>query len=107
MLEPARVVDETGNLRKWDAIRDKFLAGSLIPFLGAGASSFAEGNHPPSARQLLEHLAAKCNLCTSPTPGEHNTMLYCNESCRRPNYDLARLASYYQLVREIASHIGL
>jgi hypothetical protein len=93
-------LDEIGSLRKWDAIRDRFLAGSLIPFLGAGASSFTEGKHPPSGRHLLEQLAAKCNVRTRWGPDERGATLYCNENCQRPNYDLARLASYYQLVRE-------
>jgi hypothetical protein len=83
-----------------DVVRDRLFEGTLIPFLGAGASSFAGVAHPPSGRALLEVLAKKCGIRQQCEHGCGGTALYCNENCRRPRYDLARIASYYQLVKE-------
>jgi hypothetical protein len=88
------------SLRRWDAIRDRLLEGTLIPFLGAGASSFSGTDHPPSGKALLEALAEKCQVPRHCVPGCGDIALYCNENCLRPGYDLARIASYYQLVQE-------
>ena len=73
-------------------IAEGLAAGRIIPFLGAGASSFAsslQNISPPSGTELLATLAEEAEL-----------EIYCGKKCGRPLYDLSRVASYYQLVKE-------
>lgn len=73
-------------------VAQKFLSGLMIPFLGAGASSY-EGafprERPPNAEELIEQLSKEAGLDVS---GQ--------DTGGKPRYDLPRVASYYQLVAE-------
>ena len=74
----------------WLNLCELFSQGLVIPFLGAGASAFGTGpgSSPPLGRGLLEKLAQRANVQAD-----------CGVSgCTHPPYDLARLASYYQMV---------
>ncbi len=71
----------------FDVLMGMFEKGEIIPFLGAGVSSFAaaqDGGAPPSAQTLSEDLAKKAGISIF-----HN-------GCSHPRMDLARIASYYQ-----------
>jgi SIR2-like domain len=73
----------------WDPLVSMLRSGTLVPFLGAGASSFAadqEGGAPPSGFRLGEKLATRAAL--EPICGF--------SGCQHKRLDLARLASYYQ-----------
>jgi hypothetical protein len=73
----------------WPIFVQKLMKGSIIPFLGAGASAYCAdqaGGAPPSGARLSAQIA-----------GEAGLAIGCNrEGCGRPIFDLARLASYYQ-----------
>jgi SIR2-like domain len=80
-----------------DDLAEWFLEGTIIPFLGAGVSSYnrngAEGALPDS-KALAAYLAERASMeieCVlgCPTNG-------CDNRCSRPLYDLARVSSYYQ-----------
>jgi hypothetical protein len=100
---------EETSMLPWAAIAEGLLAGRIIPFLGAGASSFdrsIKGGCPPSGNDLLAALAAEAGLpiacgnqclqSQQSSPPGAGAPLY---QCTRPNYDLSRVASYYQLVK--------
>lgn len=88
---------------RWRVIAEGLLAGRIIPFLGAGASSFAsgpDGASPPSGNALLATLAEEAELA-----------IRCGGAqCARTIYDLSRVASYYTLVklsrRELDRRLG-
>jgi len=72
----------------WRQLAARFRSGQLIPFLGAGASAYCrnqDGGAPPGVRELVSRLAADAAL-----------NLHCGKlGCQ---FDLSRLASYYQTV---------
>src|SRR5438045_2142974 len=71
----------------YDELIDRFLAGEIIPFLGAGASAFAaaqEGGAPPGANGLSDQLARRAGISIN------------FDSCGHRRMDLAKIASYYQ-----------
>ena len=83
--------------QKWVPLAQLMLKGTLVPFLGAGASSFhadsasneAAGRGPPTGRKLLDLLALEAEL-----------EIQCGqcEQCVRPTHSLAQVASYYARV---------
>jgi hypothetical protein len=73
----------------WPLLVQRFRAGKLIPFLGAGASAYHKddrGRAPPSVSDLIRKLAANAEL---PVQCDAN-------GCGQLRFDLARIASYYQ-----------
>jgi hypothetical protein len=78
-------------------IAERFLDGTIIPFLGAGASSYnrnGPGGGLPDGKTFAVQLAERANIeveCVLGCPTKE-----CNNRCSRPLYDLARVSSYYQ-----------
>jgi SIR2-like domain len=82
---------------RWVPIAELMLEGKIIPFLGAGASSFHVDPHatnnsdrlgPPTGRRLLDIIAAEAEL-----------EIQCRQSCAQPTHNLAQVASYYARVK--------
>jgi hypothetical protein len=72
----------------WDTIAEQFVDGTIVPFLGAGASSFSQGcPHPPSGIDLLKELAKRAEVNVE-----------CS-GCKGPISDLAEIASYFARVK--------
>jgi hypothetical protein len=71
----------------WPILADKFLKGGVIPFLGAGASSYSTqpGDGPPSGSDFAADLAMRAGIAID-----------CDQKCGRSLFDLARVTSYYQ-----------
>jgi SIR2-like domain len=73
----------------WPVFQEMLLGGTLIPFLGAGASAFCSskpGEAPPTGAALIETLAQNAQLSLS-----------CGlEGCKQTRFDLPKIASYYQ-----------
>jgi hypothetical protein len=87
----ALAVEQTVQPPPWLEFADLFASGQLIPFLGAAASAYCAadqvGGAPPTVDELVRKLAGKASL-----------RLNCELSgCRQSRFDLARLASYYQM----------
>jgi hypothetical protein len=78
----------------WGVLSARLREGRAIPFLGAGASAFQDdstaASRPPTGAELMAMLANDLEL------GE---VIRCNVgNCKHQLIDLARVASYYQLV---------
>jgi hypothetical protein len=72
----------------WPIFVRELSNGSIIPFLGAAASSYCmnqAGGAPPSGAGLGAYIAREAALDIA-----------CKEGCGRHLFDLSRLASYYQ-----------
>jgi SIR2-like domain len=83
-------------VEKWVPIAELMLEGKIVPFLGAGASSYhvdhgatcnADHRGPPTGRKLLDIIAAEAELD-----------IQC-KACAEPSYNLAQVASYYARVK--------
>lgn len=73
----------------WAVLADQLRKGTIIPFLGAGASSYNAGPAnpvPPSGSDFARELAERAEIDISCT----------SQECRRALFDLARVTSYYQ-----------
>lgn len=81
---------------KWVPIAELMLEGKIVPFLGAGASSFhvpdvtdrPELHGPPTGRKLLDIIAKEAQLD-----------IRCSPDCAQPTRNLAQVASYYARVK--------
>jgi hypothetical protein len=83
-------------VEKWVPIAELMLEGKIVPFLGAGASSYhvdpaatdsAARHGPPTGRTLLNIIAAEAEL-----------EIKC-QYCTEPKHNLAQVASYYARVK--------
>ena len=84
------------SVKKWVPIAEQMLDGKIVPFLGAGASSFhipdvtdrPEQEGPPTGRRLLDIIAEEAQL-----------EIRCSQACLQPTRNLAQVASSYARVK--------
>ena len=80
----------------WADLSELLLSGGIIPFLGAGASSYNRNQPngaPPGGGQFAEEIADRAGLSVD----NINCQIPCGPTkCGRAIFDLARVASYYQ-----------
>lgn len=80
-----------------ETLAERLLNGEIIPFLGAGASSYSHdqpGGALPDGKAFATELAERANIDI--VCNEQCLTGGCNMRCSRHLFDLARVSSYYQ-----------